>query len=43
MFACIYIPDFAVEAIVRTKPLLREQAVAVLDGKPPLVRVIALN
>ena len=43
MFACIYIPDFAVEAIVRTEPLLREQAVAVLDGKPPLVRVIALN
>lgn len=43
MFACIYIPDFAVEAIVRAEPLLREHAVAVLDGKPPLVRVIALN
>ena len=43
MFACIYIPDFPVEAIVRTTPLLREQAVAVLEGKPPLVRVVALN
>ncbi len=43
MFACIFIPDFAVEAIVRTEPLLRERAVAVLEGKPPLARVIALN
>ncbi len=43
MFACIYIPDFPVEAIVRADSLLREQAVAVLEGKPPVVRVIALN
>jgi protein ImuB len=43
MFACIYIPDFPVEAIVRTEPLLRERSVAVLDGKPPVVRIIALN
>ncbi len=43
MFACIYIPDFPVEAIVRVEPLLRGHAVAVLEGKPPLVRVAALN
>ena len=43
MFACIYIPDFPVEAIVRVEPWLREQAIAVLEGKPPLVRVVALN
>ncbi len=43
MFACIYIPDFPVGAIVRVEPWLREQAVAVLEGKPPLVRVVALN
>ena len=43
MFACIYIPDFPVEAIVRAEPLLRARAVAVLEGKPPLVRVVALN
>jgi len=43
MFACIYIPDFSVEAIVRSEPLLRERAVAVLEGKPPVVRIIALN
>src|ERR1017187_4938217 len=43
MFACIYIPDFPVEAIIRVEPWLREQGVAVLEGKPPLVRVVALN
>jgi protein ImuB len=43
MFACIYIPDFPAEAIVRAQPWLRERAVSVLEGKPPLVRVIALN
>ncbi len=43
MFACIYVPDFPVEAIVRAEPLLRERAVAVLEGKPPLTRVISLN
>jgi len=43
MFACIYIPDFPVEAIVRAEPLLRQHAVAVLEGKPPLAHVIALN
>ena len=43
MFACIHIPDFPVEAIVRSGPLLRERSVAVLEGKPPLTRVVALN
>jgi protein ImuB len=43
MFACIHIPDFPVEAVVRAEPLLRERAVAILEGKPPLTRVVALN
>jgi len=43
VFACIYISDFAVEAIVRDEPLLRARAVAVLEGKPPMVCVVALN
>lgn len=42
-FACIYVPEFPVEALVRTSPELREQAVAVLDGTPPLLTVIAAN
>jgi len=43
MFACIYIPDFPVAAIVRAELSLRDRAVAVLEGKPPQVRVVALN
>jgi protein ImuB len=43
MFACVYIPDFPVAAIVRTEPLLHDRAVAVLEGKPPQVRIAALN
>lgn len=43
MFASIYIPDFPMEAIVRPEPLLRERAVAVFEGKPPLARVVSLN
>ena len=43
MFACIYIPDFPVAAIVRAEPSLRDRAVAVIEGKPPQVRVAALS
>src|SRR5690348_16096340 len=43
LFACIYVPDFPVEALLRTAPELREQVVAVLDGTPPMLTVIAAN
>jgi len=43
MFACIYIPDFPAEAIIRFDPELRTRCVAVLAGRPPLEKVIALN
>ena len=42
-FACIFVPDFSAEAIVRAEPELREQAVAVLEGKPPLEKICAAN
>ena len=42
-FACIFVPDFPVEAVVRLQPELREQAVAVLAGNPPLEKLCALN
>ncbi len=42
-FACIFVPDFPAEAIVRAEPELRAQAVAVLEGKPPLQKVFAVN
>jgi protein ImuB len=43
MFACIFIPDFPAEAIIRFEPGLRARCVAVLAGRPPLEKVVALN
>lgn len=43
MFACLFIPDFPVEAITRLEPELRGRAVAVLAGRSPLEKVVALN
>jgi protein ImuB len=42
-FACIFVPDFPVEAILRAEPKLRSQALAVLEGKAPLQKVFAVN
>lgn len=45
-FACVFVPDFPVAAIVRNEPAaaaVHSQAVAVLDGNPPLVHVISAN
>jgi protein ImuB len=43
LFACIFVPDFPVAAIVRNEPELCGQAVAVVDGTPPLLKVVAAN
>src|SRR5271170_6332255 len=43
MFACIFIPDFSAQAILRSEPALRACPVAVLTGRPPLEKVMALN
>jgi protein ImuB len=42
-FACIFVPDFPVEAILRAEPELRSHAVAVLEGKPPLQTILSGN
>src|SRR6201998_4641659 len=42
-FACIFVPDFPAEAILRAEPALRSRAIAVLEGKPPLQKVFAIN
>jgi protein ImuB len=42
-FACIYVPEFPVEAILRAAPELRAPALAVLEGKAPLQKVFAIN
>jgi protein ImuB len=43
LFACIFVPDFPVEALLRAEPDLRAHALAALEGKAPLQTVFALN
>jgi protein ImuB len=43
MFACIFIPDFPAQAIIRLEPELRVCPLAVLTGRAPLEKVMALN
>jgi len=42
-YACIFVPDFPVEALLRAEPELRSQSLAVLEGKAPLQKVFAVN
>src|SRR5258708_496396 len=42
-FACIYVPNFPVAAALRAEPELKTHAVAILEGKPPLEKIIAAN
>ncbi len=42
-FACIYVPNFSVAAALRAEPELKTRAVAILEGKPPLEKIIAVN
>jgi protein ImuB len=42
-FACIFVPDFPVGALLRAEPELRSQSLAVLEGKAPLQKVFAVN
>src|SRR4051794_2656875 len=35
MFAAIYIPDFALQCVLRREPELRERALAIVDGNLP--------
>jgi hypothetical protein len=43
LYGCVHIPNFSCQAAVRVDPLLGDNAVAVIAGSPPLVRVIAIN
>jgi protein ImuB len=42
-FACIYVPDFLVQAVVRGQRALGDGALALLGGSPPLWSVVAAN
>jgi protein ImuB len=42
-FASIHIPGFLIQSVVRPEPALRNRAIALIDGTPPLWTVIATN
>ena len=42
-FASIFVPNFTVQAVIRAEPALRECALALVDGNPPLCKVAAVN
>jgi protein ImuB len=42
-FACIFVPDFPVAALLRAEPDLRSHPLAVLEGKAPVQDIFALN
>jgi protein ImuB len=42
-YACMFVPDFPVEARLRAEPELRSQAVVILEGTVPLQKVFAVN
>ncbi len=42
-FASIFVPNFMVQAVVRAEPALREHALALIDGNPPLCNVVAVD
>jgi protein ImuB len=43
MFACIFVPNSPVAAILRAEPELRTEALAIFHGKPPLEQIFAVN
>jgi protein ImuB len=42
-FACLFVPDFPVQAVIRLEPELRGKPVAILAGASPLTKVFAVN
>jgi protein ImuB len=43
LYACVYAKEFPAQAMLRLRPELREKAVAVMEGVPPLQSVCSLN
>lgn len=42
-FACLFVPDFPVQALVRVEPELRSKPVAVMEGAAPLTKISCVN
>src|SRR5215467_13243229 len=43
MFASAFIPNFAVQALIRSEADLAGKALAIVDGAPPLLKVVAAS
>ena len=43
LYACLYAKEFPAQAMLRLRPELREKAVVVMEGEPPLQTVCSLN
>jgi len=43
LYACLYAAEFPAQALLRLRPELRDKAVVVLEGEPPLQTVCSLN
>src|ERR1700692_253134 len=41
MYACLHVPSFPAQAVLRLQPELRRRAVVILDGDPPSESVIS--
>ena len=43
VYACLYAREFPAQALLRLRPVVRDQACVVMEGDPPLERVCATN
>ena len=43
LYACVYAAEFPSQALLRLRPDLQSQPIAVLDGRPPLEEVCSMN
>ncbi len=42
-FACIFVPDFSLQSLFAKRPELQTKPIALIDGTPPILKVLAAN
>jgi len=43
LFASIFVPNFSLQALFAQRPALQSEPIALVDGTPPTLKVIAAN